>query len=567
MINLKGSGTLPAITLTPPAVLKDDPVVIRTFSAVVFAALSFASPAHGASPFGIEQLISTLGQPAAWRALGTVTPGVEDGVPHDMYRNSAVIAALLQGQGLKVPFVKLTDDPAAAPSAIGAYAVKVLADKNFKADDQSCGVGVSHLYAIIFAQLLRSQGPQWVTPGISAEEAQATRKRMIEEAKPPQELLAKLCEGWKYRELNQAFGAVLKRVNGEMPYLLGGPLRLNQLADDKRNAAKASEVAQTQQVDQARQRGKAMVEQLRGVSPAITQDPFGACIGIAHDNNLLMKNQCLLTVMQAETSAYMKAFNGYLQGVSADRAQAMKQEQEAQNVADHRQCNAAKQARLAADDGSGPRDDATDPETFARCRYVRLQQRQAALRAQPPLTDEQWATQELARAQGMASRYPQFGSMPANEQKAYLDALKQAARLGNVQAKMYIAQIKAQNLQNQHDLAQAEQLLNEIDKARGPTVETQALRDTITAPLQALRVANSPASKRKAAREALGQGADAGERAALTMDQMSRNGGVCDTLVVQAYNYATNGQLDENVRMMVITQKLLESANGAGCLY
>lgn len=549
-----------------PAVLKDDPVVIRRFPAVVFAALSFASPAHGASTFGVDELVSTLGQPAAWRALGNVAPGVEDGAAHDMYRNSAVIAAVLQGQGIKVPFVKLTDDPADAPRAIGTYAVKVLADKNFKADDQSCGVGVSHLYALIFAQLLRSHGPQWVTPGISEQEAQATRRRMVEEAKPPQELLAKLCDGWKYRELNQAFSALLKRVNGEMPYLLGGPLRQNQWADDKRNAVKAAEVAQTRQVDEARQRGKAMVEQLRRVSPAITQDPFAACIGIANDATLLMKNQCLLTVMQTETSAYMKTFNGYMQGISADRAQVMKQEQEALGIADYRQCNAPEEARLAADDGSGPRTDATAPETIARCRYVRLQQREAAMRAQPPLTDGQLATQALARAQGMASRYPQFASMPVNEQKAYLEALKQASRLGNVQAKIDLVQVKAQNLQSLQGLMDAEHLLNEVEKLQGPTAETQALRDTIAGPLQALRVANSPAYKRKKLRESVGQGADDGERAALAMDQMSREGGVCDTLVVQAYNYATNGQLDENVRMTVITKTLLETAARTGCL-
>jgi len=79
-------------------------------------------------------------------------------------------------------------------------------------------------------------------------------------------------------------------------------------------------------------------------------------------------------------------------------------------------------------------------------------------------------------------------------------------------------------------------------------------------------LANSPEQKRKDRRTSLGAGSDDAERAALTMNQMSRNGGVFDTLVVQVYNYAKNTSLPENVRMSVITGTLLESAARVSCI-
>lgn len=50
------------------------------------------------------------------------------------------------------------------------------------------------------------------------------------------------------------------------------------------------------------------------------------------------------------------------------------------------------------------------------------------------------------------------------------------------------------------------------------------------------------------------------------MDVMSRDGGACDTFVVQAYSYATNKSLAENIRVMVIEDKLLDTAAKVGCI-
>lgn len=525
-----------------------------------------AAPVYSSPKFGIEELISSLGQPATWRALGSIKPGVENGVAHDIYRNSAVIAEVVHSAGVDVPFVKLTDDPSAAAKAFVDYITRVEQDKHFSATDESCGIGVSHLYPIIFSQLLQMNGPQWVKPGITAEEAQAISKYARDGALVPQETLAKLCDGWKYRKLNAAFIAVIKRVDGEMPYLLGGPLRMNQAADNKRKQVDDALAERAKQVDESRRRGVEMVGALKGVSPAVTQDPFAHCIGIANDYGAIGKDQCIGHVMESVRQEHNQLFNGALQGISTDRTKALKEQEGALSNADYRECNKPEQDRLAKDDGSGPRTNEAANEVFARCHFVRLKLRDSAWRTSPPLTDVQLATQKLNHANDIGRNFHQLDAMPPDTKREYLTALNESSVLGNMKAKLLMAQIKSQNLEDIQSLVEAEHLLNQIDKAQASTPESTTVRESIAFPLHAWRLANSPEQKRKDLRNSLGVGTDDAQRAALAMDQMSRNGGMCDTLVVQAYNYAMDASMPENVRMMVITGKLLESAARMSCI-
>lgn len=525
-----------------------------------------SAPAYSASKFGIEELVSSLGEPAMWRALGTIKPGTEDGVPHDIYRNSAVIAAVVQSTGVDVPFVKLTNDPSAAAKAFVDYITRVEQDKRFSASDESCGIGVSHLYAIIFGQLLTSKGPQWVKPGITSEEAQAMSKNALDGARMTQSTLAKLCDGWKFRKLNAAFNAVIKRVEGEMPYLLGGPLRINQAADNKRKQASDAVAEHSKQDDEARLRGVEMVGALKGVSPTIVQDPFAPCIGIANDSGTILKDQCIGHVMDSVRQEHDLLFKAALQGISPDRVKVLKEQEGALSNADYRECNKPEQDRLAKDDGSGPRNNEAAKEVFARCHLVRLKLRDSAIRTSPPLSDVQLATQKLNHANDIGRNFHRLDAMPADTKQEYLTSLNESSALGNMRAKLLMAQIKSQNLEDIQSLVEAEHLLNQIDKAQASTPESTTVRENISYPLHAWRLANSPEQKRKDLRSSLGTGSDDAQRAALAMDQMSRNGGMCDTLVVQAFNYAMDSRLPENVKITVITGTLLESAARISCI-
>lgn len=540
--------------------------MIGKYASLFLAACVISTPAYSNPQFGVEELVSSLGQPATWRALGSIKPGIENGVPHDIYRNSAVIAAVVQSSGVEVPFVKLTNDPSAAPKAFVEYVNRVEQDKHFSANDESCGIGVSHLYGIIFNQLLQMRGPQWVKPGISSEEAQAISKNARDGALVPQETLAKLCDGWKYRKLNAAFIAVIKRVDGEMPYLLGGPLRMNQAADNKRKQVDDALAERAKQVDDSRRRGEEMVGALKGVSPPVTQDPFAQCIGIANDYGAIGKDQCIGHVMESARQEHNQVFNGALQGISPDRTKALKEEEGAFSIADYKECNKPEQDRLAKDDGSGPRKNEAANEIFARCHFVRLKLRDSALRTSPPLTDVLLATQKLNHANDIGRNFHTLDAMASDTKREYLTALNESSVLGNMKAKLLLAQIKSQNLEDIQSLVEAEHLLNQIDKAQASTPGSTTVRENIAFPLQAWRLANSPEQKRKDLRNSLGAGTDDAQRAALTMDQMSRNGGMCDTLVVKAYNYAMDASMPENVRITVITGTLLESAARMSCI-
>lgn len=541
--------------------------MIKKTVSLFLAAAVISTAVYSGPKFGIEELITSLGQPATWRALGTVRPGVENSVAHDIYRNSAVIAEVVQSAGVDVPFVKLTDDPSAATKAFVNYIIQVEQDKNFSASDESCGIGVSHLYGIIFSQLLQINGPQWVQPGISAEEAQAISKKTRDGALVPQETLAKLCDGWKYRKLNATFVAVIKRVNGEMRYLLGGPLPNNQLADDKRNQAANAVAEQNNAISESRRRGTEMVDSLKGVSPAVTADPFARCIGIPSDSVVsVLKDQCIGHIMESALQDHNRLLSESLKGISPERVNSLKGQYEALGIADYRECNKPEQERLAKDDGSGPRKNEAATEIFYRCQYIRLTQRDSALRASPPLTDAQLAINQLNRANDIGRNFRQLDAMPPDTKREYLDSLNESSRLGNMRAKTLLAQIKSQNLEDIKSLMEAEYLLNQIDKAQASTADSITIRENISFPLHAWRLANSPEQKRKDLRASIGEGSDDAGRAAITMDEMSRNGGMCDTLVVQAYNHAMNKSLPENVRIKIIFGDLLESASRISCI-
>jgi hypothetical protein len=540
--------------------------LIKKYFGIFIVACVVGTPALAQSKFGIEELISSLSHPAMWRALGTIKPGVEDGAPHDIYRNSAMIAAVVHSTGVNVPYVKLTDDPSLAPAALVAYLGRVEQDKNFTPSDESCGVGVSHLYAIIFDQLLRVKGPQWVEPGITQDKAQEVSSKALSGTIPVQETLAKLCGGSKYRELNAAFASVLKRVDGEMPYLLGEGLRMNQVSDNNRMQASNQLAQQSMRIDESHRKGAEMVSALKGMSPPVTKDPFDHCIGIANDSNSILKDQCIGHVMDAVVQDHRRLLAASLLGVSADRAKDIKSRDEVLGLADYDICHRPEMNRLANDKSGAPVKDETEAENFNRCRYLRIKQRDISMINSPPLTDAQLATEELSHANEIAPDVQRATTLPGELQHDYLAALDRASTLGSMQAKIKLAMFKSQNLDDIKSLSEAENLLNQIDKAQASTTESIGLRAKITPSLQAWRIANSPMQKRKNLRKSVGQGTDDAQRAALAMDDMSRSGGTCDSLVVQAYNVASDTSIAENVRMMVITEKLLITASRISCI-
>jgi hypothetical protein len=255
-----------------------------------------------------------------------------------------------------------------------------------------------------------------------------------------------------------------------------------------------------------------------------------------------------------------------LKGISPDRAKALKEQEGSLSNADYRECNKPEQDRLSKDDGSGPRTNPAAKEEFSRCHFLRLTLRDSAMRSSPPLTDAQLAIKKLNHANDIGRNFNQLDAMPVETKQEYLASLNESSALGNMGAKTLLAQIKSQDLSDIQSLIEAEFLLNQIDKAQASSPASKTVRENISFPLHAWRVANSPEQKRKDLRALLGPGTDDAQRAALAMDQMSRDGGLCDTLVVQAYNYATNNSLPENVRMSVITGKLLETAAKVSCI-
>jgi hypothetical protein len=148
----------------------------------------------------------------------------------------------------------------------------------------------------------------------------------------------------------------------------------------------------------------------------------------------------------------------------------------------------------------------------------------------------------------------------------YLSLLQQSSELGNMDAKLALATANAADLSDIKSLDMAERLLNQVEQARGTSTETVELRSKISGPLQEYRFAHSPAQLRKTNHALLGTGSDDAERAALAMDDMSRAGGMCDNLVVQAYGYAANKNMDENIRVVIITDKLIGAAAKIGCI-
>ena len=524
----------------------------------LLAALTILSTQHAIAQGQAEMdgLVNTLTYPAAWRALGTLDPGNEDGVQHDVYRNSALLAAVIHSQGVKVPFVKLDADPQQAREKFKAYLVQALSDKGFSADDKSCGVGVSHLYGSIFSLLLRSKGPQWVTPGISDQDAAASASKSASLILPAREMLAKLCNTYQYRPVAEAFDGLLKRVEGEMPYLLNQGLRLNQIDDERRNAQRGALAQDAIKNNRSRDRSKAMLRELASGNSVIS-DPFGACVDLPNDSNAILKNQCMSKVLSVKKEQQYVSYNASLAGISKERTDQLTIEQGEFEHSYYELCNKVQAAGRQADES-----DQESAELFARCSFVQLSKKEADLKRNPPQTDAQLSADLLKQANDIAAK----GKMSAQDKAGYLKLINQSNQLGNVDAKLVLAQYKSLDINDIQALDSAEKLLNQVERASGVSPESSALRQKIAGPLQAYRFAHSPAQLRKTYHESLGAGSDDAERAAVTMDVMSRNGGACDTFVVQAYSYATNKSLAENIRVMVIEDKLLDTAAKVGCI-
>ena len=507
---------------------------------------------------GLDSLVNALSEPAGWRVLGSVAPGVTDGVKHDLYANSAVIAAILKSQGVDVPFVKLTDDPAAAGQALSDYVQRM--QNNPTITDETCGVAVSHLYGLTLSQLLVSKGPKWVTPGISDAEAQSMAQRAAVAYKDMHALALDMCDSRKYRKLNQAFDALLARINGKMPYLLYTALPQGQRIENQKNAQQAAEAATVAAADQSRQLGRDMLKALQGVSPAISEDPFTPCVAMNTQSGYDMKNQCLNKVLTAAEQSYQKILQGQIQAIDYDRANALRLQEQQSSYDEHKTCS----QHLGADKNGFSYG---DNERFSRCRYVQLKLREDAMIKAPPQSNEQLAADELARATAIAERHPATSAWPDQDREEYLKLLRHAAKLGNAQAKVQLAALMAQDMSDMNALTEAERLLDEAESAQGATQQSQALRDRIAPVLQAWRFANSPEQRRKTLRAAALNSGDDAVKMALSIDQTAREGGTCDALVINGYSIANNAGLPINTRLQVLIDKITEALSRMGCFY
>lgn len=533
---------------------------IRPAVAVLLSVLTLPFSAHsfGAS---LDGLIAVLGEPSGWRALGSTTPGTEDGFTHDLYANSAVIAAVLKSQGVDAPFVKLSNDPATAWSAFNEYLQRT-AGSTRSVSDETCGIAVAHLYGQTLSQLLLSKGPQWVMPQIGASEAGALAEQATVSFGESRSLALAMCDSWKYRKLNNAFAALLNRVSGEMPYLLHTALPQGKRAEEQKNAQQAQAEAVTNAAEQSGQLGHEMLQALQGVSPAITEDPFTRCIGLNTQSGFDLKNQCLNSVLTAAEQNYQKILQGQIQAIDYERANALRLQEQQSNHDAHQTCS---QHLEGADNSSGFSHG--DNERFARCRYVQLKLREDAMIKSPPQSNERLAADELARATALAERYPAPAAWPAQEREQYLKLLRHAVQLGNTQAKLQLATFMAQDMNDMSALTEAEKLLDDAERAQGATQQSQALRNRIAPVLQAWRFANSPEQKRKTLRAAALNSTDDAVKMALSIDQTAREGGTCDALVINGYNIANNAGLPINTRLQVLIDKITDALARVGCFY
>lgn len=504
----------------------------------------------------MPSFVSFLTEPAAWRSLGTLDPGVEQGVPHDVYRNSAVIAATIAKQGVNVPYTRLATDPQQAREMFKSYLTSVIGDKNFKADEKSCGIGVAHLYSGILAQYLRSRGPKWVNPGLSdqaAIEAASTAAGLI---LPARQALATLCDTWRYREVARAYDAFLKRIDGEMPYLLNQGLPISKVRDDKILAEKAASDQLVVAGERSLERRNNMLTELSSIGLKIA-DPYAACMDYKSDPTALQKNQCMSNALNAEQIRHTTSFKASLAGVSKSRTQEIVSKHESFNSQYYGICNKAQAAGKSPDES-----EQQSSEIFYRCAFVQLRKNEAERARTPIKTDVQLGADLYTQSQTLRVA----NELTDESRTMYLSLLQQSSELGNMDAKLALATANAADLSDIKSLDMAERLLNQVEQARGTSTETVELRNKISGPLQEYRFAHSPAQLRKTHHASMASGSDDAERAALAMDDMSRAGGMCDNLVVQAYGYAANKNMDENIRVIIITDKLIGAAAKIGCI-
>jgi len=297
----------------------------------------------------MASFVSLLTEPAAWRSLGTLDPGVEQGIPHDVYRNSAMIAAVIAKQGVNVPYTRLAPDPQQAREIFKSYLTNVLGDKNFKADEKSCGIGVAHLYSGVLAQYLRSRGPKWVDPGLSDQAATQAASTAAGLILPARQALATLCDTWRYREVARAYDAFLKRIDGEMPYLLNQGLPMNKVKDDRVLAEKAASDQLVLAGERSVQRRNNMLADLSSIGIKI-EDPYAACMEYKNDPTALLKKQCMSNALNAEQIRHATGFKASLAGVSTTRTQEIVSKYEVFKSQYYGVCNKAQAAGKAREE-------------------------------------------------------------------------------------------------------------------------------------------------------------------------------------------------------------------------
>lgn len=275
-----------------------------------------------------------------------------------------------------------------------------------------------------------------------------------------------------------------------------------------------------------------------------------------------LKNQCLNGVLTAAEQNYQRTLQAHLQAIDHERANALRLQAQQSNHDEHQRCS---QHLGGADNGSGFSHG--DNERLSRCRYVQLKRREDALIKSPPQSNEQLAADELARATAIAERYPTNAAWPAQDRQQYLTLLQHAGKLGNAQAKIQLATLKAQDMSDMGALQEAERLLDEADSAQGVTEQNRALRNQVNPVLQAWRFENSPAQRRKALQAEARSSHDEAVKVALSIDQTARGGGSCDSMVVSGYAIANNTGMPITTRLQVLVDKITDSLAHMGCLH
>lgn len=519
-------------------------------SVFLFAAICIIPSYSFSAELGVDRLVSALSEPAGWRALGTIKPGTEGGVDHNVYANSALLAAILKGQGVEVPYKNLTNDPATAMDAFSEYLGRI-PDNKLSVNEETCGIAVSHLYGLVFSQMLIAKGPKWALPGISDAEALGKARQAEKNFKEFRDLAADMCDSWEYRRVTKAFDELLVRVSGEMPYLLNTALPQAQTRESREIAASKAAELEAEKIAKSKLLGPPMLAALSGVTPAITSDPFSKCLEMGQDFIGSPKYTCLLDVPNAARASYYKLFESQQVNVAKARANRNVMDRDKHELAAMQKC----------------RNEGSNTEESARCQYVYYKLQEFSLSQSPLKTNEQVASEHLGSAHAIAKKHSSTSVIPEQEKNEYLRLMTESSNLGNIEAKVQLADFYSKDMSNIGNLAIAEKLLDEVEQLHGATEQTRKLLSKITPTLESERFANKPENRRATLRSQAQGSKDDAVKAALTLDNMSRPGTGCDVVVIKGYDIANNTDIEISYRLKVVIENITDTLFKIGCLY